>query len=114
MNITSLVSNKIARATLAVAATGALAAAVIGIPGAAQAKSIRCDAAGTCKTYCTQSLPNGNYIEYEEGTKIIVTNADGKETTYTCKNGEWVQAARTRVVTSVLAQTGGKLSVASR
>jgi hypothetical protein len=102
------------RAGLGLVAAGAVAAGGLGISGVAQAKSVRCDLSGRCKTYCTQSLPNGNYIEYEEGTKIIVTNADGKETTYTCKNGEWVQT-RLFANGSVLAQASGtKLSIATR
>ena len=105
MNISSIVTTKVGRAVIGAAAVGAIAFASLGLAGfagVADAKSKRCDANGTCKTYCTQSLPNGNFIEYEEGTKIIVTNADGTETHYTCKNGDWVKDARIVVDTSKL------------
>ena len=115
MNITSIFSTRMGRAGLGLVTAGAVAAASFGIPGVAQAKSVRCDANGTCKTYCTQSLPNGNYVEYEEGTNIIVTNPDGTETHYTCKNGEWVKTARANPVISVLAHPAGtRLSIATR
>jgi len=96
MNISSIVTTKFGRAAVGIAAVGAIAFASLGLAGfagVADAKSIRCDAKGVCKTYCTQTLPNGNFVEYEEGTKIIVTNPDGTETHYTCKNGQWVQSA---------------------
>ena len=63
--------------------------------GVVEAKSVKCDLAGNCKTYCTQTVANGSYIEYEEGTVITVTTTDGKETKNKCQNGEWVQQART-------------------
>jgi hypothetical protein len=115
MNITSLVTTKFGRIVLGVAATGALTAASLGLSGVAQARSVRCDAAGHCKTYCTQTLPNGNYVEYEEGTNIIVTYTDGTQGHYTCKNGQWVKTSRVVVTNSTLApNAGARLSIASR
>jgi hypothetical protein len=61
----------------------------------AQAKSVVCDEAGNCKVYCSQTLPNGNFVEYEEGTKITATDKDGRTHTFVCKNGQWVQQALT-------------------
>ncbi len=74
----------------------ALLGAALALPGAvgsAQAKSVQCDEAGNCKVYCSQTLPNGTFIEYEEGTKITATDKDGKQVTFVCKNGQWVQTA---------------------
>ncbi|GMV85876.1 MAG: hypothetical protein AMXMBFR80_17310 [Dehalococcoidia bacterium] len=59
----------------------------------AEAKSVRCDEAGNCKVYCTQTLPNGSYVEYEEGTQITITDKDGNEFKFVCKNGQWETAA---------------------
>lgn len=93
MEISSFIDTRAGRSALGVVAAGAVAVASLGVAGfagTAQARSVRCDAAGHCKTYCTQQLPNGNFIEYAEGTKITVTSPDGHEYHYTCKNGEWV------------------------
>ena len=34
---------------------------------AASAKAVRCDENNVCKVYCTQTLPNGAWVEYPEG-----------------------------------------------
>jgi hypothetical protein len=47
-----------------------------------------------CKSVCRHVEANGNVVDYDEGTKITVTNPDGNRQTYTCKNGEWVATAR--------------------
>ncbi|MBE0611286.1 MAG: hypothetical protein IH609_18030 [Dehalococcoidia bacterium] len=67
--------------------------APFGATAPVQAKSVRCDEAGNCKVYCTQNLPNGGVVEYEEGTQITVTTSDGKEYKFVCKNGQWEKAA---------------------
>jgi hypothetical protein len=95
MKISSFTRTNIARSALGVAAAGAVAVASLGVVGTAQARSVRCDAAGHCTTYCTQTLANGNVIEYTEGTNITVTSPDGHEYKYTCKNGNWVATTRT-------------------
>ena len=59
----------------------------------AQAKSVQCNEAGVCVVYCSQTLSNGNFIEYEEGTVITSTDASGVTRKFKCVNGQWVQQA---------------------
>lgn len=66
--------------------------APLGAMSSAHALKVRCDTTG-CKVYCTQQLPNGNTVEYEDGTNITVTTPDGTEHKFTCKNGQWVRAS---------------------
>lgn len=75
----------------------AAALAPLGLVGSAEAKSVQCDEAGNCKVYCSQTLPNGSFIEYEEGTKITATDKDGRQVTFVCKNGQWVQTAALQI-----------------
>ena len=46
-----------------------------------------------CVVYCSQTLSNGNFIEYEEGTVITSTDASGTTRKFKCVNGQWVQQA---------------------
>jgi len=84
--------NRFARLLVVSVAAAAPLAASVFASGPALAKSVRCDERGNCKTYCTQSLPNGNWVEYEEGTEITVYNPEtGGEFKYVCRDGQWVR-----------------------
>ena len=59
----------------------------------AQARDVECDEAGSCITYCTQNLPDGSRVRYDEGTTITVITTDGVQHKFKCQNGQWVSAA---------------------
>jgi hypothetical protein len=65
--------------------------------GSAQAKSITCDEAGNCVTRCSQTLGNGSFLEFDEGTEITVTDKDGVVRKFKCVNGDWVLQAGIQV-----------------
>lgn len=73
---------------------------------AAQAKSVECNEAGQCTVRCTQTLPDGAYVEYEEGTTITITTADGQVYKYKCQNGNWVKQAALVVGVQLLGTIG--------
>jgi hypothetical protein len=74
-----------------------MAAVALSLGAAAPAKAervIKCGADGTCKTVCRQQLPNGNTVDYAEGTEITVNQPDGTSRKFTCKNGDWVESSK--------------------
>jgi hypothetical protein len=101
MRISSLISTKVGRLVVTTTALSLVAPAIF-LAGTAQARSVRCDAAGRCTTYCTQTLSDGAVVEYGEGTNITITTTDGHEYHYTCKNGYWVKSARTVQVSGMV------------
>jgi hypothetical protein len=77
-----------------VAAMATVALSLGAAPSANALRVIKCGADGTCKEYCRQQLPNGNTVDYPEGTEITVNQPDGTSRKFTCKNGQWVDTTK--------------------
>ena len=73
----------------------------------AQAKSVTCDEAGQCVTRCSQTLPDGGFVEYDAGTVITITDKDGAVHTFKCgADGQWVQQTRVLPGSGILGNIG--------
>lgn len=55
---------------------------------------------------CTQTLPDGAYVEYDEGTTITITTADGHVYKYKCQNGNWVKQSAALTIPTILGTIG--------
>lgn len=87
------------RAALTAAAITTALSATLLTPLAAHAEPVRiqCKWDGadySCARMCTQKLPDGATVYYPDGTEITITTADGKTTTFKCKDGNWTQTSR--------------------
>lgn len=79
------------------AALCAAVMAVVASGNVVQAKSVTCDEAGNCVVRCSQTLSNGTFIEYDEGTEITATDSSGRTVKFRCVKGQWVQQAGLQV-----------------
>lgn len=99
------VARLVRRTTLIAAATAvtAVATSLGGASPANAARVIKCGASGSCVTVCRETLPNGNTVDYSEGTVITVNYQDGTSQKYKCTDGNWVPVTGT--LTSVIVVT---------
>jgi hypothetical protein len=83
----------------------------LGIASPASAERvIKCNAYGSCVTVCRQTLPNGNTVDYSEGTVITVNYSDGTSRKYKCTNGDWVPITSTLASGIVITSFGGSIA----
>jgi hypothetical protein len=108
-HIPSGVARLVRRSTLIALATAVTAVAIsLGAASPANAaRVIKCDAYGSCVTVCRETLPNGNTVDYSEGTVVTFNYNDGTSKKYKCTNGNWVPVTGTLASGIIVTSFGG-------